>query len=83
VIFPAVLADNRLVLAGLLAAAETDMHRFGSHPNHENRPLHEGSRLRASRATAGKDFFEFLVTYPPHKEALFWVGGNHRTRWIE
>jgi len=40
-------------------------------------------RLKASRATAGKDFFEFLVTYPPHKEALFWVGGNHRTRWIE
>jgi len=27
-------------------------------------------------------FFEFLVTDPLHKEALFWGGGNHRTRWI-
>jgi len=36
-----------------------------------------------SLGTAGKEFFfEFSVTDPQHKEALFWGSGNHRTGWI-
>jgi hypothetical protein len=58
VIFPAVLVNNRWVLAGLLAAAETDMHRFGSHPNHKNLTLYEGLPPQGlSLGTAGKEFF--------------------------
>jgi hypothetical protein len=46
--------------------------------------LYEGPRIRASlQARRAVSFFEFLVTDPPHKEALFWGGGNHRTRWTE
>jgi hypothetical protein len=59
---------------------EKDMKRFGSHPNHENRPLYEGPPSSGLiRGTADKEFFEFFLADPPHKEALFWGGSNHRT----
>jgi len=58
------------------------MHRFGSSPDHEKRPLYEGNPSRLLRQRQGS-FFECEVTDPQHKEALFWSGGNHRTRWNE
>ena len=78
VIFPAVLVNNRWVLAGLLAAAETDMNRFGSHPNHENRPLYEGPPPQGlSEARRAGSFFEFLVTDLPRGRPVGGCG-NHR-----
>ena len=42
-------------------SGEPDMNRFGSHPKQENRPLYEGSRLRASPRHSGQRvFFEFF-----------------------
>jgi hypothetical protein len=56
------------------------MNRFSSHQNHKIVLNTKDLRIRASPRHGGQGvFFEFLVTDPPHKEALFWGGGIHRT----
>ena len=62
-----------------MALFETDMNRVGSQPNHENRHLYDGSQPQGLfRGTAGREFFEFLVTDPPRGRPT--VGsGIHRT----
>ena len=53
----------------VLMIIETDMNRFGSHPNHGNRPLYEWPPPQGlSDTRLAGSFFEFLVTYPPHRK---------------
>ena len=41
-------------------SGETDMNRFGSHPNHENRTIYEGPPHQGlSKARRPGSFFEF------------------------
>ena len=43
-----------------LGSGETDVNRFDSHPNHENRPLYKGLPHQGLfRGTAGREFFYF------------------------
>jgi hypothetical protein len=65
-------------------SVKTGMNRFGSHPNHENRPVYEGPRLMASqRHGRQRVFFEFFSHRSAAQQALFWGGANNRTRWVE
>ena len=45
------------------------MNRFGSHPNHENRPLYEGPRLRAS--LEARRAVSFFLTLAHHRACIY------------
>jgi hypothetical protein len=55
------------------------MNRFGSHPNHENRPVYKGPQFQGLSVALASGSIFLIVAVPPRGRPVG-GGGIHRTR---
>ena len=71
------VAFSTIAFSTYVSSAETDMNRFGSHPNHENHSQYEGPpTYDLSEARRAEVFFTFQSTI---RRGPVGGGGMHRT----